>query len=794
VTVANTIGGTSGKTVVVQDGTTLEINSQSAKCKTLRLGDDGGIAGGSGILTFSGSNAMLDLTGGFEFGNAANSSSGEIHFGFNNNSTDGALRVYGNFKNNAGTTPVLMGYGNLILEGNHTFNIFPAVHHLTVKNGDVTLDAPLTINGNLYCSGGSLFATANSDVNLIGHFINNGVDVNNNPAGTKISLTEGTFRFGGTNQNMSGNASLDKMQFNRVVVESNLTSDISFAVKHNFTVNGKFTPMPHVTSRIAEGTGMLNGTGTVYITRANGFEDFKLQYGNVLNPMDQLTLNFNGNSSQSTNQPLSNVKSIVISNTAGNVRFTNVSLAPNGTFEVKRNAVVEFDPETGLSEMSADATLFGEGKVVVTSSDESDDFTKQYNVTHRNTSNLTVEFAGFEGQSHGGSTFSNLIINNYDGLTLTSGTTVSKSLILGSGMVNNAANLTLSGSPAASIHMRGGSLDATPNISNVADIFYENSNTPVVTTGNELVLGKVRNLTVNITGGYLNLAGHTTIAGSLIMQRGLIKLCNFNLTAGTFATPATNSYVQVNGTGRLATTLGKNGSALYPIGTDTYNPIKITVTSFTTNTFSVGVSNGVINPVNNLNYGTGIVERTWDVNSNGAATLNVEMFWNASQEKTIGGSPRVSYREESAQTWTKPSSASVNTLLPALKGLKNTNTVSLATAGNYKFCVQHGTNANVFKGIEVDNNINEGKETATISVYPNPAVSNVTVNLNGVEAGQMARITIMDLAGKVIMTSNQVIEGSNFNADINVSQLSKGNYIVNVTTATSNMTSKLIKL
>jgi hypothetical protein len=87
-----------------------------------------------------------------------------------------------------------------------------------------------------------------------------------------------------------------------------------------------------------------------------------------------------------------------------------------------------------------------------------------------------------------------------------------------------------------------------------------------------------------------------------------------------------------------------------------------------------------------------------------------------------------------------------------------------------------------------------GAVTKAESIYPNPAMNKVSISLGGVAAGETVLVSIMDMTGKVVMTANQMAADGNSALDMNVENLKKGNYIVNVSSQNSNYNTKLIKL
>lgn len=81
---------------------------------------------------------------------------------------------------------------------------------------------------------------------------------------------------------------------------------------------------------------------------------------------------------------------------------------------------------------------------------------------------------------------------------------------------------------------------------------------------------------------------------------------------------------------------------------------------------------------------------------------------------------------------------------------------------------------------------------ASVSIYPNPASSQATVDINLSEnANTMVRV--FDMSGKVVFTENLGrIDAGNHRTQINCQKLRKGIYIVNVVSGKSTATSKLV--
>jgi hypothetical protein len=80
-------------------------------------------------------------------------------------------------------------------------------------------------------------------------------------------------------------------------------------------------------------------------------------------------------------------------------------------------------------------------------------------------------------------------------------------------------------------------------------------------------------------------------------------------------------------------------------------------------------------------------------------------------------------------------------------------------------------------------------------IYPNPVINKFSIKLSAAEAGETVKVTILDMTGKIVLASEQVIvEVDNFTLNMNVDNLKKGNYIVNISSVTTSHNVKLVKL
>lgn len=80
----------------------------------------------------------------------------------------------------------------------------------------------------------------------------------------------------------------------------------------------------------------------------------------------------------------------------------------------------------------------------------------------------------------------------------------------------------------------------------------------------------------------------------------------------------------------------------------------------------------------------------------------------------------------------------------------------------------------------------------TISIYPNPATSYTTLDIDLAESGN-TMVRIYDMSGKVVLTENLGrVEAGNYKKEINCQSLRKGVYLINVLCGKATTTSKLV--
>lgn len=121
----------------------------------------------------------------------------------------------------------------------------------------------------------------------------------------------------------------------------------------------------------------------------------------------------------------------------------------------------------------------------------------------------------------------------------------------------------------------------------------------------------------------------------------------------------------------------------------------------------------------------------------------------------------------------------------------------LNTANQTRVLVMFRARSNFGNNAYVDNinvrqntsSINELSSNGNISVYPNPAVDNLTVTITDAEMN--STIQVIDAVGKVVMTSTVTGKG-NVRETLNIEELSNGIYMVRVNSGNQFGTQKLV--
>lgn len=260
--------------IVLVDGVTLNINSATATCNSLSIGDDNTFSGTS--TSSSGCNyCSVSLLGFNDNGSLTFSAGGKL-------TVTGAVTVQnGTGGTGVGTLSMANGYlkcasisypasggvytygasSTIELTGNNTLPTaaqcaaFTQVYNLILSGGTTTLGQALNIRGNLTLSGGILDVSAsNYGVNMTGA----GMIFDNNTSTGGLVPQAGTFTFSGSTTVQSTSAY--STQFYKVSITGTLTGSNAHVmkVKNDWANSGTFTH--------GSNTVEFNSTGAPYST------------------------------------------------------------------------------------------------------------------------------------------------------------------------------------------------------------------------------------------------------------------------------------------------------------------------------------------------------------------------------------------------------------------------------------------------------------------------------------------------------------------------------------------------
>ncbi len=133
-----------------------------------------------------------------------------------------------------------------------------------------------------------------------------------------------------------------------------------------------------------------------------------------------------------------------------------------------------------------------------------------------------------------------------------------------------------------------------------------------------------------------------------------IILGNHNLTINGVVGGNAQNHIITNGSGKLMIKLAPGVSAVYPVGNNSYNPIRITNNTGITDEISVRVVDEVyLNGTDGVVSDVPRVKRTWDISkatANGGNGLDFKFYWN--QDEAINLSTPALYHFEN-NIWNK---------------------------------------------------------------------------------------------------------------------------------------------
>lgn len=279
-----------------------------------------------------------------------------------------------------------------------------------------------------------------------------------------------------------------------------------------------------------------------------------------------------------------------------------------------------------------------------------------------------------------------------------------------------------------------------------------------------------KNLTVkspiNLVSGNLDIVGLATLSAKITLNTNQFNLKGNNSSV----TGNSTSYIETNSTGKVVVENidSTRGLVSLPIGTTTnYNPITIS-NSGSIDTFSLNVQDGISNTIN------GAVNTTWNIeeatpgNSNVAITLT----WNQAQENTLFMRNLCKVGHFYNGYWNAVNSSTIT----------GTNPYSITANGITSFSPFGILNQSSL-GVS-----DFSKKNNSLVVFPNPTNSNLNLQLSqNVENGNLK---ITSLLGQTIL-EKQNLSGTDFSVD--VSNLTMGVYIIDVTDAKTKFTNKFMK-
>lgn len=144
------------------------------------------------------------------------------------------------------------------------------------------------------------------------------------------------------------------------------------------------------------------------------------------------------------------------------------------------------------------------------------------------------------------------------------------------------------------------------------------------TASNAFILANSSNATYTAGTDWTN-------AGTLRLNSNIFTLGNYNATIGSVIESSATAYVKTNGTGQLISSTSSLPN-LFPVGNSSYNPVTITNNTGTADTFSVSVSDGVLDAGATGNAMTNAINRTWKItktNANSGYGVDLTFAWTA---------------------------------------------------------------------------------------------------------------------------------------------------------------------
>lgn len=285
--------------------------------------------------------------------------------------------------------------------------------------------------------------------------------------------------------------------------------------------------------------------------------------------------------------------------------------------------------------------------------------------------------------------------------------------------------------------------------------------------------GTITSLTINNTAG-VDLGGEQTVTNVLTMTNGQLRLGANDLfvennAVGAVAGGNASSWVVNDGSGSLQRQV--NGSSyLFPVGTDSYTPLTLSLTNGAQDRFSVRVQDGVSREYGAPGIPTGslltsdVVDRTWVVSEEvaGGNTANITLQWNVADELASFARSTCAVANYSDPDWVPGAFG------PAIGNGPFTRTI--AGLGAFRELCVADAEATL-------NDIGTGMiavDGITLHAYPNPA--STVLYIQGMEMqGAPSNVVLIDATGRRVHLPVPQFDNV---ATIDVSSLTNGLYIV----------------
>ncbi|UPT67816.1 MAG: T9SS type A sorting domain-containing protein [Sphingobacteriales bacterium JAD_PAG50586_3] len=394
---------------------------------------------------------------------------------------------------------------------------------------------------------------------------------------------------------------------------------------------------------------------------------------------------------------------------------------------------------------------------------------------------LALSFVGYTAYSQN-------LINDGGTINIAPGATVTLTANfnnLNAGAVNNSGAMEVAGNFTAA--------DASNQTGAGIYRFNGNNNPQTLTIGT----GQISSIELNNPLG-LELQSDVKGVNSLNFINGHIISGPNTLTMNTVnnaVSGASNNRFLVCGDNGLLkyNNVGTGDTAFFPIGysVGNYNPAWLT-NSGTADNFSAQVFNDVLNnglTGSSIAFDDRLVNRTWNIQEDnaGGTMPMLTLQWDASHQRA-GFNPQVNsvvsyYRENQGQWEYFPSSVPVQGSDPFI--ITRTFTANPDNMG--AFIVANNGSITIFP-----ESVGETPPGTEVSCSPNPATTGNTIQVTAKAlANKVVNVKLFDATGRCVATDNKMANPKG-QLPFVIPQLTKGMYLLNLTTPQGRYSSKLI--